>query len=129
MIIERPRPALYHHDRERLPHTTYNGHIATLPEPWCFYCGLPFPLLTLATVDHLIPQSVLPGWALMNLVLACRPCNEVKADQLPQVFLRAAGITPVPRRYGLAVAVAAVVAGVGRSLFARWAPPVTAGTR
>ncbi|WP_091249205.1 HNH endonuclease [Micromonospora matsumotoense] len=64
----------------------------------CFYCGHPFATLLGATVDHLIPQSALPGWALMNLVLACRPCNEAKADQLPQVFLRAAGCAPPAAR-------------------------------
>lgn len=63
----------------------------------CFYCGLAFSTLLTATVDHLIPQSVLPGWAQMNLVLACRPCNEAKADQLPQVFLRRRGLVPVQR--------------------------------
>ncbi|WP_410819636.1 HNH endonuclease [Micromonospora sp. 050-3] len=60
----------------------------------CFYCALPFPALITATVDHLIPQSVLPGWALHNLVLACRPCNQRKSGQLPQVYLRHAGRVP-----------------------------------
>lgn len=64
----------------------------------CFYCGLAFSTLLAATVDHLIPQSVLPGWAQTNLVLACRPCNEAKADQLPQVFLRHRGLVPSKRR-------------------------------
>ncbi|MEV6368702.1 HNH endonuclease [Micromonospora musae] len=81
----------------------------------CFYCAMPFPLLRLATVDHLIPQSVLPGWALMNLVLACRACNEAKADQLPQVFLRAAGRAPVVRRpHSLVTTVAALAARLTR---------------
>ncbi|TCB92062.1 HNH endonuclease [Micromonospora zingiberis] len=60
----------------------------------CFYCALPFPTLLAATVDHLIPQSLLPGWAQINLVLACRPCNQRKSGQLPQVFLRTAGLVP-----------------------------------
>src|SRR3954471_19913373 len=34
MIIERPRPALYHHVQERPPRRPHTGHIATLPEPW-----------------------------------------------------------------------------------------------
>ncbi|MDG9678826.1 HNH endonuclease [Micromonospora sp. DH14] len=81
----------------------------------CFYCGHPFPALITATVDHLIPQSLLPGWALMNLVLACRPCNQRKSGQLPQVFLRAAGRAPAVRRPGrLAVALAALAARVPR---------------
>ncbi|WP_320068347.1 HNH endonuclease [Micromonospora sp. RTGN7] len=97
----------------------------------CFYCGLPFPALIGATVDHLIPQSVLPGWALMNLVLACRPCNDAKADQLPQVFLRTAGRAPVLRRPPcLAAAVAALAAGVARVELRRPSTtPVTAAVR
>jgi 5-methylcytosine-specific restriction endonuclease McrA len=54
----------------------------------CFYCAVPFVDLADATIDHLIPQSVLPGWRQFNLVLACRPCNNAKGDTLPQVFLR-----------------------------------------
>jgi len=54
----------------------------------CFYCAAPFAELADATIDHLIPQSVLPGWRQFNLVLACSPCNNRKGDTLPQVFLR-----------------------------------------
>lgn len=68
----------------------------------CFYCGDRFAQLRDATVDHLIPQSVIPGWKLANLVLACRPCNEAKADTLPQLLLRPVGyrpgLVPVRRR-------------------------------
>ncbi|MFI6333326.1 HNH endonuclease [Micromonospora chersina] len=81
----------------------------------CFYCGHPFACLLGATVDHLIPQSVLPGWALVNLVLACRPCNEAKADQLPQVFLRTVGCAPLPRRpHPFVTTVAALAARLAR---------------
>lgn len=54
----------------------------------CFYCRAAFADLAVATIDHLIPKSVLPGWRQFNLVLACRPCNQAKADLLPQVFMR-----------------------------------------
>ncbi|MBM0277507.1 HNH endonuclease [Micromonospora tarensis] len=77
----------------------------------CFYCGHPFPALITATVDHLIPQSLLPGWALMNLVLACRPCNQRKSGQLPQVFLRHAGQVPPLRPAGRLVTAVAALAG------------------
>jgi 5-methylcytosine-specific restriction endonuclease McrA len=53
----------------------------------CFYCGNPFASVLDATIDHLIPRSVLPGWQQFNLVLACFACNNAKADTLPQVFL------------------------------------------
>ena len=56
----------------------------------CFYCTIAFADLADATIDHLIPQSVLPGWRQFNLVLACRPCNNRKGDTLPQVYLRQA---------------------------------------
>ena len=56
----------------------------------CFYCTTQFADLADATIDHLIPKSVLPGWRQFNLVLACRPCNNAKGDTLPQVFIRQA---------------------------------------
>ncbi|HEX6500219.1 MAG TPA: HNH endonuclease [Micromonosporaceae bacterium] len=62
----------------------------------CFYCRRPFPDLAPATVDHFIPQSLIPGWRLPNLVLACLPCNNAKADTLPQLLVR-----PLPCRPGL----------------------------
>ncbi|MET7707029.1 HNH endonuclease [Micromonospora sp. NPDC005413] len=77
----------------------------------CFYCGHPFPALITATVDHLIPQSLLPGWALMNLVLACRPCNQRKSGQLPQVYLRHAGQVPPLRKPGRLITTVATLAG------------------
>lgn len=54
----------------------------------CCYCTARFADLADATIDHLIPKSVLPGWRQFNLVLACRPCNNAKGDTLPQVFIR-----------------------------------------
>ncbi len=59
----------------------------------CFYCAHPFTSPAEATIDHLVPRSLLPGWVQANLVLACPPCNQAKADQLPQRLLR-------PSRYG-----------------------------
>jgi 5-methylcytosine-specific restriction endonuclease McrA len=62
----------------------------------CFYCATPFgPGLEGATVDHLIPRSLLYTWAQAALVLACGPCNEAKADVLPQALLR-----PAPGQFG-----------------------------
>ncbi|MEW2421259.1 HNH endonuclease [Streptomyces nigra] len=48
----------------------------------CFYCGTTFETSRHATVDHYVPRAL---WACnlpANLVLACQPCNEVKADRL-----------------------------------------------
>ncbi|MFE0778784.1 HNH endonuclease [Streptomyces sp. NPDC058861] len=57
----------------------------------CFWCRSPFgPALEGATLDHLVPRSHVHTWAQAALVLACAPCNEAKADTLPQVLLRPA---------------------------------------
>lgn len=71
----------------------------------CFYCGHRFAALTGATIDHLIPYSVWPTWRQVNLVLACHPCNQAKADRLPQDILRPSGLAPglVPVRSGRSV--------------------------
>lgn len=60
MIIERPRPSLYHHDPERPHPTGHNGHIATLPEPW--------------------PPGELKGWAFSDPPEA--------AQRLPPLLIR-----------------------------------------
>jgi hypothetical protein len=58
----------------------------------CFYCGQAFAALADATIDHLVPHCALRTWVQANLVLACRPCNQAKADRLPQTFLRPSGL-------------------------------------
>ncbi|MEW1552181.1 HNH endonuclease [Streptomyces tsukubensis] len=60
----------------------------------CWYCATEAEPDAL-TIDHLIPQSRLRTWLLAALVLACAPCNEAKADLLPQLLLR-----PAPGRFG-----------------------------
>jgi 5-methylcytosine-specific restriction endonuclease McrA len=51
--------------------------------PWCTYCGrlfgtgLPF---SRPTLDHVVPRSRGGSSALVNLVLACKPCNRDKGD-------------------------------------------------
>ena len=74
----------------------------------CFYCGTAFADATEATVDHLVPQSQIPGWRLANLVLACEPCNQAKADLLPQALLRPVRFGPglVPLHSGAHLALA-----------------------
>ncbi|MFE9065024.1 HNH endonuclease [Streptomyces violaceusniger] len=49
----------------------------------CHYCRTPFPDLSGATLDHYIPYSLWPMSKPRNLVLACDPCNNAKADALP----------------------------------------------
>ncbi|MES9554641.1 MULTISPECIES: HNH endonuclease [unclassified Streptomyces] len=49
----------------------------------CTYCRRPFTALREATLDHIVPVSLYRTWAVVNLTLACRPCNHAKADRLP----------------------------------------------
>jgi hypothetical protein len=50
---------------------------------WCAYCGLLFADLRNATIDHVVPVSLYRTWRAEHTVLACRPCNDAKADRLP----------------------------------------------
>lgn len=50
----------------------------------CFYCRRPFDSLRgEATLDHVVPFSLLRTWSESALVLACLSCNDRKADRLP----------------------------------------------
>ncbi|MFE4828385.1 HNH endonuclease [Streptomyces sp. NPDC056672] len=50
----------------------------------CHYCARPFaPDLADATLDHYVPYCLWPMNRPRNLVLACEPCNQAKADRLP----------------------------------------------
>lgn len=49
----------------------------------CAYCRTPFSDPQQATLDHVIPRSLLPTWDPAFLVLSCEPCNAAKADQMP----------------------------------------------
>ncbi|WKK26535.1 HNH endonuclease [Streptomyces olivoreticuli] len=49
----------------------------------CTYCRRPFADLREATMDHVVPISLFHTWRSEHLVLACRPCNDRKANRLP----------------------------------------------
>ncbi|MFI9548480.1 HNH endonuclease [Streptomyces sp. NPDC052016] len=49
----------------------------------CYYCRRPFRELREATADHIAPVSLWRSWSLSSLVLACRPCNDAKANRFP----------------------------------------------
>lgn len=49
----------------------------------CYYCRRPFRELREATADHIVPVSLWRTWAVSALVLACRSCNDTKANRLP----------------------------------------------
>jgi hypothetical protein len=48
----------------------------------CAYCGKWIPFDE-ASMDHIIPQSRHGATSWINLVNACKPCNERKADRTP----------------------------------------------
>ncbi|MDX2820030.1 HNH endonuclease [Streptomyces ipomoeae] len=49
----------------------------------CYYCRRPFRELREATADHIVPVSLWRTWSVSALVLACRSCNDTKANRLP----------------------------------------------
>lgn len=53
----------------------------------CAYCAREFVDLDEATLDHVIPNSIVGHWQTWNLLLACEPCNSLKADKLPLVLM------------------------------------------
>jgi hypothetical protein len=53
----------------------------------CAYCAREFVDLDDATLDHVIPNSVVGHWQAWNLVLACEACNGLKADGLPLILM------------------------------------------
>ncbi|MFF0556546.1 HNH endonuclease [Streptomyces sp. NPDC004266] len=48
----------------------------------CAYCCHLFRDLREATMDHVVPISLYRTWSANALVLACQPCNHIKADRL-----------------------------------------------
>ncbi len=53
----------------------------------CQYCGVDCVAANLiAEVEHIIPLSRGGTWAWMNLVCACRPCNQVKGNRTAAEF-------------------------------------------
>jgi len=53
----------------------------------CAYCAREFIDLNDATLDHVIPNTVVRHWQPWNLLLACGACNNAKNDQVPLVLL------------------------------------------
>jgi 5-methylcytosine-specific restriction endonuclease McrA len=49
----------------------------------CAYCRRPFATLAEATIDHVVPYALWRTWSATALCLACRDCNERKANRLP----------------------------------------------
>ena len=49
----------------------------------CHYCLKPFTDESEVTLDHYVPWSVWRQSKPRNLVAACQPCNNRKADALP----------------------------------------------
>lgn len=62
---------------------------------FCYYCRCQLAMNSrkkdqpnYATLDHRIPKSKTRGWELPNnKVLACKKCNDMKADMMPEEFI------------------------------------------
>ncbi len=70
----------------------------------CWYCRTRFHDLDDSTIDHLVPRSHGGSWSLTNIVLACGPCNEAKADRSVVEFVRPKGYLPGLRPRGVEAA-------------------------
>lgn len=75
---------------------TVKFEIACMQAWRCYLCQREFDAeLSDATVDHVVPRSK-GGLNRNNRLLACRPCNEKKADRLPKpcelLYLRAVNL-------------------------------------
>ena len=53
----------------------------------CAYCSREFVDLDDATLDHVIPNSVVGHWQPWNLLLCCQACNVLKDDKIPAVLM------------------------------------------
>jgi 5-methylcytosine-specific restriction endonuclease McrA len=53
--------------------------------PHCAYCNR-YLTSTTATLDHEVPRALGGSEMRHNLVLACQPCNQAKADMPPEKF-------------------------------------------
>ena len=55
----------------------------------CYYCNVPFSDTVGCdrTIDHRLPKSQGGTDALVNMVFACRACNERKADREEATFV------------------------------------------
>lgn len=104
----------------------------------CAYCRHPFRTLREATLDHIVPASLHRSWSVTALALACRSCNDAKADRLPLSMallllpstLRLTGVeTPLTPVDGMADSVDAGSTPVDPSVDAdREHPPVHVNT-
>ena len=48
----------------------------------CYYCGASLNN-KIATKDHIFPQSIFSKFLPFNIRLACKKCNQFKADMIP----------------------------------------------
>ncbi len=63
----------------------------------CQYCAEPVPLARI-TFDHVVPRCRGGRTAWDNVVMACRPCNQRKADRTPEEAGMRLSLAPVRPR-------------------------------
>lgn len=91
----------------------------------CFYCGITFEGAEkqARTIDHRLPKGRGGTDGLVNIVFACRACNERKADRLEAAFVVSDWL--VRRRAEVAAAsgyTPASMSGIVRSVLEGYAP-------
>jgi 5-methylcytosine-specific restriction endonuclease McrA len=66
--------------------TQVNRYLVGRRDGWeCHYCKCRLTYNN-ATLDHVVPRSLGGSNAIYNLKLACRHCNQAKANKPPHVF-------------------------------------------
>lgn len=89
----------------------------------CQYCGADVARPD-ATYDHVLPRAAGGRTRWDNMVLACRPCNQFKADRTP----RQAGMAlRRPPREPRAIPMARAVIAFGERVPASWTPYLRVG--
>lgn len=62
-------------------------HALCVSQKWrCAYCSEPFNRNLLPTFEHVRPKSAGGGYTLRNGLATCQPCNQKKADRLPEAI-------------------------------------------
>ncbi|MFN3198745.1 MAG: HNH endonuclease [Bradymonadia bacterium] len=85
LVMETPAVARFkvRHHRSRRGVKLSRGNLHARDGGRCQYCGVKLTVRE-ATLDHVMPRSRGGGGTWDNLVIACRPCNQFKADRTPE---------------------------------------------
>lgn len=101
LILRLKHPARLAHDKIYGPPQVSKKGVLARDSHVCAYCGKPHA----NTVDHVTPRSKGGKTSWMNLVAACRECNNRKRDRTPEQAGMKLRVTPyAPKRKGFVLA-------------------------